>query len=81
MSANRQYSKVKWFSNRKGFGFLEPLAEGGDDIAVHHSEIERDYPAQFVWLEEGEEVSFILQRHPNGPRAAQVRRESRNGHG
>jgi cold shock CspA family protein len=68
------YSVVKWFRNRDGFGFLEPVVEGQDDIAIHHSEIERAYPSEYVRLEKGDSVSFVLQHHENGPRATQVRR-------
>lgn len=75
----RYVSKVKWFSNRRGFGFLNPLTDDGDDVAIHHSEIERDFPGQYVRLEEGDAVSFELQQHDKGPRAVLARRE--NGYG
>ena len=44
---------VKWFSNEKGYGFIE--AEGGDDVFVHHSAIQMD---GFRTLEEGDRVEF-----------------------
>lgn len=48
--------KVKWFNDRKGFGFIE--AEGIDsDIFVHYSSIETD---RFKTLEEDEVVTFTL---------------------
>lgn len=72
----RMVSTVKWFSNRSGFGFLNPVVEGEDDIAVHHSEVERDFENQYVRLNEGETVSFVLQHHMRGPRAVQVRKEN-----
>jgi CspA family cold shock protein len=45
---------VKWFSERKGYGFILP-DDGGDDLFVHHSEIqaEGDVP-----LREGQKVEY-----------------------
>lgn len=72
----RLWSTVKWFDNRSGFGFLNPVVEGGDDIAIHHTEVAREFEEQYVRLDEGDEVSFVLQRHVKGPRAVQARRET-----
>jgi len=48
---------VKWFSERKGFGFIEQ--EDGQDLFVHHSAI--DMPG-FRTLNEGDRVSFEIER-------------------
>ena len=59
---------VKWFSNEKGFGFIE--REGGDDVFVHFSQIEQD---GYKTLEEGQKVTFEVTDGPKGPQAADVR--------
>jgi len=59
--------KVKWFSDAKGFGFIE-TAEG--DVFVHHSAIEGQ---GFRSLREGQEVELQIEQGPKGPRAAKVR--------
>ena len=58
---------VKWFSNRKGFGFIEQ--EEGDDIFVHHSAINM---AGFRTLSEGDRVSFEIEVGERGPAAKNV---------
>ena len=63
--------KVKWFNNRKGFGFIAD-PEGGDaDIFVHYSEIRTD---GFKTLEEGDSVEFELSPSERGPKALNVTR-------
>jgi CspA family cold shock protein len=45
---------VKWFSNQKGFGFIQP-ENGGNDVFVHISAVER---AGLGTLNEGQRISF-----------------------
>ncbi|MEK6536487.1 MAG: cold-shock protein [Actinomycetota bacterium] len=59
---------VKWFSDQKGFGFIEQ--EGGADLFVHHSEIQMD---GFKTLAEGQKVTFDVEEGPKGPQAKNVK--------
>jgi cold shock protein len=58
---------VKWFNDRKGFGFIE--REDGADVFVHHSAINA---AGFKSLKEGDRVSFDIEQGQKGPSAANV---------
>ena len=60
-------SRVKWFNNTKGFGFIE--FEGGEDIFVHYSAIKAD---GYKSLSEGQEVSFNLVSTNKGYQAHDV---------
>lgn len=62
--------KVKWFSENKGYGFINS-PEGGPDIFVHFSSIQMD---GFKTLREGEEVQFELMTTGKGLQAANVMR-------
>ena len=47
---------VKWFNNKKGYGFITP-DEGGQDIFVHISAVQK---AGMRTLNEGAKISYEL---------------------
>ncbi len=61
--------KVKWFDNKKGFGFI--LQDTGQDVFVHHTGIQG---TGFKTLNEGEAVSFEVVASEKGPKAENVQR-------
>ena len=58
---------VKWFSEQKGYGFIEQ--DEGGDIFVHHSEINM---VGFRTLAEGDRVTFEVGEGTKGPAAKNV---------
>jgi len=58
---------VKWFSEKKGYGFIEQ--EGGPDVFVHHSGISGE---GFKSLREGDKVTFEIEEGQKGPSAVNV---------
>ena len=60
--------KVKWFSDEKGYGFIEQ-GEGDPDVFVHFSAIQGD---GFRSLNEGDEVEFEVEQGQKGLQAASV---------
>ena len=58
---------VKWFSDKKGFGFIEQ--EDGGDIFVHFSAITA---SGFRTLSEGDRVTFDVEEGDRGPSAKNV---------
>jgi len=58
---------VKWFSDKKGYGFIEQ--EEGPDVFVHHSNINS---SGFKSLNEGDRVTFEIEDGKKGPTAVNV---------
>ncbi|KGR90486.1 cold-shock protein [Ureibacillus massiliensis 4400831 = CIP 108448 = CCUG 49529] len=59
--------KVKWFSNDKGYGFIE--SNDGQEVFVHFTGIMGE---GFRTLEDGQEVSFLIVEGNRGPQATNV---------
>ena len=58
---------VKWFDERKGYGFI--AQEDGPDVFVHHSAITGE---GFKTLKEGERITFDIEQGKKGPTAVNV---------
>lgn len=59
--------QVKWFNEKKGYGFIQQ--EGGGDLFVHYTAIQGD---GFKSLKEGQKVRFEVEETPKGPKAKNV---------
>jgi cold shock protein len=62
--------RVKWFSDAKGYGFIQQ-EDGSPDIFVHFSEIDGN---GFRSLQEGMLVEFEIQQGPKGMKAVTVKK-------
>ena len=63
-----QQGTVKWFDNKKGFGFITPT-EGGSDLFVHMSSIMME---GFKTLAEAQTVTYTVGTSDRGPVATNV---------
>jgi CspA family cold shock protein len=59
--------RVKWFSDQKGFGFIQQ--DEGPEVFCHFSAIQQE---GFKTLKEGQEVEFEVVQSEKGPRAQNV---------
>ena len=62
--------KVKWFNDKKGFGFIVP-EDASKDLFVHHSSILGE---GFKTLAENQEVEFEIEETEKGPKAINVKK-------
>ena len=58
---------VKWFNDRKGYGFV--TSESGEDVFVHHSAIQGE---GYKSLDENQSVEFEIEDGPKGKQASSV---------
>ena len=65
--SQRETGHVKWFNEKKGFGFIVNLQ--GDDIFVHYKDIQG---VGFKTLHENDQVSYVLEKGPKGWKAQDV---------
>ena len=65
--SDRLTGKVKWFNNKKGYGFIE---HNDEDVFVHYRQIQVE---GFRTLREGQEVEYEINRGPKGLQAAEVK--------
>ncbi|MCM8772803.1 MAG: cold shock domain-containing protein [Candidatus Omnitrophica bacterium] len=63
----KEKGKVKWFNNKKGFGFIE--RENGEDVFVHYSSI---VGQGYKTLNEGDTVEFEVVKREKGLQAINV---------
>ena len=59
---------VKWYNPRKGYGFIEN--EEGKDIFVHRTQV-----PQGTYLNEGDKVTFEIEKDEKGPKAINIKKE------
>lgn len=65
--SQRETGHVKWFNEKKGFGFI--VNQTGDDIFIHYKDING---TGFKTLHENDQVSFIVDKGPKGYKAQDV---------
>jgi CspA family cold shock protein len=66
---NRESGVVKWFNEKKGYGFI--VRDEGGDVFVHYSAIAGQ---GFRSLKEGDRVEFVVKQEPKGLAATEVKR-------
>ena len=62
---------VKWFNDRKGFGFIE--GEDKKDIFVHRNSLETG-----IFIGEGDQVEYEVEDSEKGPHAVNVKKIKNN---
>jgi cold shock protein len=65
----RETGTVKWFNDKKGYGFI--TRQAGGDVFVHHSSIIAE---GYRSLAEGDRVEFEVRQDQKGQTAAEVKK-------
>ncbi len=60
---------VKWFNEKKGYGFIKPDEEDDKDVFVHISAVEKSGMARLM---EGQRVSYQVLNEPRGAKAVDL---------
>jgi CspA family cold shock protein len=60
---------VKWFNEKKGFGFITP-DDGGEDLFVHYSNLATE---GFRTLSDGQKVEYEAAKGRKGMEATKVK--------
>ncbi len=63
--------KIKWFNNKKGFGFI--VGENGKDVFVHFSAIQQE---GYKTLTTDDDVEYDLVKGDKGDQAQNVKKIS-----
>jgi ATP-dependent RNA helicase RhlE len=70
MSTQLFTGTIKWYSRKRGFGFVTPDT-GGEDIFVHHSSVPNNYPSP---IDTGDRIAFVITHNQKGPAATAIQR-------
>lgn len=70
MMTEKQEGKVKWFNNKKGYGFI--VRDNENDVFVHHTAIVME---GFRTLHQGDAVYYELRETDKGPQAVNVSKD------
>jgi CspA family cold shock protein len=62
---------VKWFNDRKGYGFIE--GEDEKDIFVHRNSI-----PEGTYIDEGDRVEYEVESSDKGPNAINIKKIKNN---
>jgi len=60
---------VKWFNDRKGYGFIQ--GEDGKEIFVHRNDLMLE-----ITLDENDQVEYEINKSDRGPKAINVKRSN-----
>ena len=67
--SEREVGQVKWFSQAKGYGFVQ-RGNGKPDVFVHFNDFRSRQDA--YWIRDGDALEFAVQETQRGPRATDV---------